>query len=265
MTALSLPARRQLPVPLVLGLQEGRRIVAHPIALTGFALTVVLMAVVTGYGPRDAFDVVTTGPTFYYGVFTFFAANLVASRDRRAHSGELLRGTPAPPIARVAGLCLGALVPTLLCAILVLAVHASSLARDLYVIAPTGWHLAQAPLTVLGGALLGIMVARVNSIPGTALLVMVAMFAVNVWLANHREDIQALGTYMSWTLWADEGRAWAGLEAGSPAWHVGYLAALCAMAATGAFLREAENRLQVLCIGGGFTAAAVAAGLLQLP
>jgi hypothetical protein len=37
------------------------------------------------------------------------------------------------------------------------------------------------------------------------------------------------------------------------------------MAATGAFLREARHRFRVLCLGGAFTAAAVAAGLLQLP
>jgi hypothetical protein len=270
MTAIALgraaPAR-SLPVPLVLGLQEGRRIVVHPIAVLGAAMTMLLVAIVGDDGPRNAFDVISTGPTFYYGVFVYFAANLVASRDRRAHSRELLAPASSPASSRVAGLCVAALVPALACAAFVLAVHTLNHARELYVVAPDVWHLAQAPLTVLGGALLGIMVARLSSIPGTALLVMVAMFAWNVWVSNHDEPIQPLGTFVSWAAWGpDYSQAgWFGVAPGSPAWHVAYLAALCAMAATGAFLREAPRRGPVLAVGAVFTLVAVVTGLLQLP
>jgi hypothetical protein len=130
------PALSPLPVAVVLGLQEGRRIVLHPIALVGLALMTVLVLVVGDNGSRDAFEVVSTGPTFFYGVFTYFAANLVASRDRRAHSGQLLAAVPSVRSTRVAGLCLAALVPTALSAAFVAAVHASNLLRGLYVVAP---------------------------------------------------------------------------------------------------------------------------------
>ena len=265
MTALALEAPpRPLPVPLVLGLQEGRRIVRHPIAVLGGLLTVVLVLIVGDNGPRDAFEVPLIGPNFYYGVFVYFAANLVASRDRRSHSGELLATTTVPATGRVAGLCIGALVPAALCAVFVYAVHAMALARGLYVEAPTVWHLTQAPLTVLGGALLGIMVARLSSVPGTALVVMVAMVATDVWLTNTSPNAELFGTFRTWAVWTTD-NSWEGTYAGSPFWHDVYLLCLCAMAAAGAFLREARSTWRVLWIGAGCTGAAVVASLLQLP
>jgi hypothetical protein len=258
------PARAALPVPVVLGLQEGRRIVLHPIALAGFALMTVLVVVVGDNGSRDAFDVVTNGPTFFYGVFTYFAANLVASRDRRAHSGELLAALPSSRPARVAGLCVAALVPAAVCTAFVTAVHASSSLRDLYVVAPDVWHLAQGPLTVLGGALLGIMVARWTSLPGVALLVMIAMILFNAWISEHDAEVQPLGTYVTWATWAPH-PYWAGMEPGSPAWHAAYLVALCAMAACGSFLRETGRPWRVLGLGAVLTALAVVPAVAQLP
>jgi hypothetical protein len=257
-------APRALPVPVVLGLQEGRRILLHPISLLGLVLLMAAAISEGGQlGPRGAFEITTALPVFFSGVFTYFAAHLVASRDRRAHSGELLAAVPAPRTSRVAGLCVAALVPALFCAAYVLALHSYFAATGTYVDAPSAWHLAHGPLTVLGGALLGTMVARLAIVPGAALLVMIAMVAANGWL-NSREDIQTLATFVSWPVW-DEGDGWHGVQPGSAAWHAVYLAALCAMAATGAFLREARNRFRVLCIGGVFTAAAAAAGVLQLP
>ena len=238
--------------------------VRHPIAVFGLAITTALVLVVGDNGPRDAFEVISTGPTFYYGVFVFFAANLVASRDRRSHSGELLAVTPSPSTDRVAALCVGALVPALLSAAFVVAVHTANLARDLYVVVPTGWHLAQAPLTVLGGALLGVMVARLTSVPGVALLVMVAMVLADAWLAGKPDTLQPLATYVAGAEYGD-GPGWHGHHPGSVAWHVVYVAALCAMAAAGAFLREARSTGRVLVVGGALTALAVAAGLAALP
>jgi hypothetical protein len=258
------PALSPLPVAVVLGLQEGRRIVLHPIALVGLALMTVLVLVVGDNGSRDAFEVVATGPTFFYGVFTYFAANLVASRDGRAHSGELLAAVPSLRSTLVAGLCLAALVPTALSAAFLAAVHASNLLRGLYVVVPDVWHLAQAPLTVLGGALLGIMVARWTRVPGVALLVMIAMVLYNAWISEHDARVQPLGTYVSWATWAAH-PDWAGMEPGSPPWHVAYLMALCAMAACGSFLRDTDRPWRVVGLGAVLTAVAVVPAVAQLP
>jgi hypothetical protein len=266
MTAAALDARqpRALPVPLVLGLQEGRRIVQHPIALVGLTLTVVSVLVIGDNGPRDAFDVLSVGPTFYYGVFVYFAANLVADRDRRAHTRELVTATPSPATDRTAGLCLAALVPTAVCAVFVLGVHVMQAARDLYVVTPGVWHLAQGPLTVLGGAVLGVMVSRWTSVPGAPVLVMLALVASSVAASNSR-GLGMLSMQVSWAVYVDDGRQWAGLHPGSPGWHAAYLLALSAMAACGSFLRETARPWRVVGLGAVLTALAVVFAVAQLP
>lgn len=256
--------QRPLPVPVVLGLHEGLRIVRHPLSLVGLALLLLFVGLEHDDGPRDAFEVITAGPTFFQGVFVYFAAHLVASRDRRADSGELLAALPVPAVGRVAGLCVAALVPALVSLTLVLTIDTYNSARDAYAVAPSVWHLVQGPLTVLGGALLGIMVARLSALPGTALLVMVAMLVANAWLSEEQHTLHTLATYVPWAVWGDHD-GWAGLHPGSPGWHAAYLAALCAMAATGAFLRDAVRTWRVLAVGAGCTAVAVLTGSLQLP
>ena len=266
MTAVALDRRLPGPwtVPLTLGLLEGRRIVLHPLALVGLVLTVLPMVVVGDNGPRDAFDVLVVGPNSYYGVLVYFAAWSVASRDRRSHTRELLAATPVLATGRVAGLCVGALAPAAVCVAVVLSIHAMQSLRDLYVVAPEPGHLAQPVVTVLGGALLGIMVARLTGVPGVALLVMIAMVLFNAWISEHDAAVQPLGTYVSWATWALHPH-WAGMEPGSPAWHVAYLAVLCALAACGSFLREARRPWRVVALGAGLTALAVVPALAQLP
>jgi hypothetical protein len=268
MTTVALSSRgaaRSLPVAVVLGAQEGRRIVLHPLGLLAAALSVLLIVSEGDNGPRAAFETTSVGPIFWYGVFIYFAAYLVASRDRRAHSGELLAPLPRGGVDRVAALCVAALAPAIACLAFVLVVDQLQAAQGAYVVRPDVWHLLQSPLTVLGGALLGIMVARLTRLPGVALLVMVAMVVVNVWLNGRPTTLQPLATFVPWAVYGETMEQWAGFHPGSPAWHDAYLVALSAMAATGAFLREADDRFRVLCIGGLFTSAAVVTGILQLP
>jgi len=257
---------RPLPVPVVLGWQEGWRIMRHPIALVGFALMVLVALAEWDQGARATFELISAGPTFFCGVFTYFAANLVASRDRRAHSGELLSVTPAAPTARVTALCLAALVPALVCAALVAVGHALLISNDGYgyLAQPTFWHLAAGPLTVLGGALLGIMVGRLTTLPGVALLVMVAMVTYDAWLSSDALlHYQPLATFVSWAAWGT-GTQWAGLIPGSTFWHDLYLLGLCAMAACGSFLREAQHRGRVLAVGALLTALTAVPAVEQL-
>jgi hypothetical protein len=246
---------------------EAWRIVTHPVALAGLALNVALIVAVGSDGGRSSFSAVTTGSTFYSGVFTYFAANLVATRERRSSAGELLTPLPAGPHPRTLALCLAALGPALLNAALVIVTFAAFAARDTFLVTPSFWHVAQGPLTVLGGALLGVMVGRWAPYPGTALAVMVAMVAFNVVVSNSPEQYRALGTEVSWARWGpnDESDGWYGYYPGSVAWHDAYLLGLCAMAAVGALLRTAFARLPLLVLGGLVTTTTVAAGWAQLP
>jgi hypothetical protein len=254
-----------LRVAAVLAAPEAWRIVRHPVALAGLTLHLVLFASVADNGPRDAFEVISTASTFFYGVFVFFAANLVATRIRREGSRELLAPLAAGEHERTLALCLASLGPTLLNVVVTAAGYLMLELRGLFEVHATFWHLAQGPLTVLGAALLGVMVARWAPYPGMALVVMVAMFAWNIWLSNDAGgDGGLLGTYVSWAVYGP-GTAWYGLHPGSPAWHAAYLAALCGMAAAGAVLRTSPRPWRVLPVGAVLTAAAVVTGWAQLP
>jgi hypothetical protein len=262
----SCPAR-EWPAAVQLARSEAWRIVRHPIALAGLVLNVGVILAVGSDGGRSAFSGVTTGSTFYAGVFTYFAANLVTTRERRSGADELLAPLPAGPHARTIALCLAALGPALLNAALVTLAFAVFATRDMFIVTPSFWHVAQGPLTVLGGALLGVMGGRWAPYPGVALVVMVGMIAFNVAVSNGAEQYRSLGTEVSWARWVpnNEADGWYGYYPGSVAWHDAYLLALCGMAAAGTLLRTATARLPVLVPGGLLTAAMLAAGWAQLP
>ncbi len=251
-------------VVLALARAEAVRLVRHPIALVGLALTVFMLA-----GPQPgrsavAFDSLTTATTFMYGVFVFFAANLLTTRDRRAGAEQMLAAAATRAFERVLAMCLAALGPTLLAAMVVGIAAWAYDARDFLVVAPSFWQLAQGPVTVLGAALLGIMVARWAPYPGAPVLVMVAVVAWNVYV-NDSESSRPVGMFTSWAVWEDDNGGWGGMEPGSPGWHVVYLVGLCAMAAVGALSSAARPRLPLLVAGAGLTVATVLAGSAALP
>ncbi len=163
---------RSLQVALQLAPAEARRLLLHPVFVAGFLLNVTLVLVVADNDPRDSFDAVSTGATFYSGVFVYFAASLVASRERRARSAELLTPLSTTEHERTLALLLAALAPALLNLAFTLAVHAQLALRGLYLVEPSAAHLAQGPLTVLGGALLGIMVTRWAPYPSVPVVAM---------------------------------------------------------------------------------------------
>ncbi len=250
-------------VALTLALAEAWRIVRHPVALVGFALGVLMLAVVGTNSPVDAFEAPTTGPTYFFGVFAYFAANLVTTRDRRADADELLAPVATDRLTRTLANILAALGPALVTAGVVVVTVGAYDALGFFEVRPDFWHLAQGPVSVLGGALLGIMVGRWAPYPGVALLVMVAMVAWNVVTANS-ESWGAVGTYASWARYTDDG-SWGGLYPGSPFWHVVYLGSLCGMAAAGALLRDVASRLPLLAVGALLTVSAVLSGWAALP
>lgn len=255
---------RRLPPAVVLGMQEGRRVFLHPASLAVVGLMVVVVLTLRDDGPRHAFELVSAMPTWFQGVATFFSAHLVASRDRRADGLEMLAPLPVSDAARTWAMVVAALVPAAFCAVLVAGVDRANRLQGLYLVPPDFWHLAQAPLTVLGAALLGLMVARCTALPGAPLLTMIVMVSTAAWL-NARPTLQPLSTFVLWPVWGEADDVWHGMNPGSPAWHVAYLCSLCAMAAAGAFLAETRRRWIPLSVGALATTAAAVTGMLQLP
>jgi hypothetical protein len=253
----------QLTMALQIAPREGLRLLRHPVFVASLLLLGYQQVTIATMGPQPAFHSLVSAPTFFAGVLVFFAANLTATRARRSRSEELLEPLPGDAQGRTLGLCLGALAPALLVQVTVLLAYAYTAATDLWVQDPTLAHLVQGPVTVLGGALLGIMVARWAPYTGVAVVVMVAMIAFDVWVAN-RPHLAPLGTYMNWASYGS-GEGWYGFEPGDAHWHVTYLALLCAMALTGALLRSSRRPLLVLAVGAALTVGAVAAGFQAVP
>ena len=249
-------------VLLALGDTEFRRLVTHPVFIGGLVLMTVVATIERETGPRAAYSVVTSGATFFLGPFVFFAANLLASRERRDDAEEWLSSLPVPRHGRTAAALFATLAPAVITALLTVLVYGAFAYTGLLARNPHPLELATPPLAILGAGALGVMVARWAPWPGAAALVMVALVAVHV---SFPERLALLGAYVEFAAWGEAFEDWAGVIDGSRVWHAVYLLALCAMAATGALLVDARRKALVLAVGAAFTALAGLAGWAQLP
>lgn len=257
------PTRAVVPA---LAVQEARRLLLHPLMLLGFGLWTVnaVRAVIADGGPREAFETIDSMLSFYPGIFTILVGGLVATRDRRAESREMLAPLPGRQEERLLALVLAAAVPALVGMALQLALHGYFLLDGRYLVPPGVAHILQGPVTLMGGLLLGVMVGTWAPSRASAVITMVLMVAVNVYLGA-RPDLAPFGPMMSWAQWGTSGSVWAGTFPGSPGWHVVYLLGLTGMAATAALLRVADRRTTLVVAGFTTLAVAVVGGVGQLP
>lgn len=261
------PVRSVVPV---LALAEARRLLLHPFTLLGFAVYVVATAstVVSDQGPRSAFETTTLVQTFYPGMMLVLSGAMLATRDLRAGTGEVLGPLPGRAEERVKALLLASVAPALTGLVLTVALHALYLGLDRYAHTPDGvpgvWHMLGAPVTLVGATMFGVMVGVWVPSRVAALLGLVALVVYNLAL-DGRGDLHLLGMAVGWARWGLYADSWAGVFDGSPALHVVYLCALCAMAAAAAWVRVAERRTAAVVTGLVALAVAVAAGIGQLP
>lgn len=247
-----------------LALSEAWRLIRHPLMLVGGGITLLVTLLSLARSPGTRFDAVTAAPTFYAGVFVILAANLVATRDSRSGATEMLASAPTSPVRRTLSLILAAVAPAVACAGLVLLADAYLRATGGYVVAPNGWYLAQTPLTIFGAGLLGILVARWLPYRAAPYLVVVGVITANVIASNHPETIHTLGLYVAWERFVPAG-GWAGLYPGSVSLHTGYLAGLCALAATCALAHDARRRRVFVLAAAVIVAGTAVSAWTQLP
>lgn len=259
------PATSVVPA---LARREAGRLLRHPFMVVGFALYLMTIgySLAVDTSATTAFSLVNGFPSFYPGIFTILAGSLVASRDHRAGTTELLSPLPGRAFERVLALCLACLAPAALLLLLTLALHALYLQQGVYVEEPGIAHLTQGAVTVLGGTLFGVMVGTWAPTRSAALVALAAMVFANVWLNADEGPENLLGLSVSFEQWgSDDGRVWGGLAPGSPSWHVAYLLGLCGLAACAALLRVAHRRTPVLLAAIAALALAVAGAVWQLP
>jgi hypothetical protein len=248
--------------------REAVRLLRHPFMVVGFGLYVMI----AGYtlfvdtSATTAFSLIDSFPSFYPGVFTILAGSLVASRDHRAGTRELLSPLPGRALERVLALCLACLAPAAVTLLLTVGLHAVHLQQGVYVDEPGIAHLTQGAVTVLGGSLFGVMVGTWAPTRSAALVALAVMVFANLWLNGDEGSHNLFGLSVGWGQWGSaDGRVWGGLAPGSPAWHVVYLLGLCGLAACAALLRVAHRRAPVLLASVVSLAVAVTGGIGQLP
>ena len=268
MTAVTVPAVAPVAavVPRLAG-SEARRLLRHPVMLLGFALWIFATAesFVSGDIKVVQASEMLVSLAFFPGIPALIAAHMVATRDRRAGTLDLLGTTPARTEERVRALCLAGFAPAAVALVLNVALFVTLSSMDAFGATPTVWHLVQAPLAVLGACLLGTMVGVWAPVAVAPVITMVLMVGVHV-AVSERTPAQLFAPVSFWADWGPfDGSVWVGWHPGSPAWHDLYMVGLCGMAAAAAVVRVAERRRPVVVLGLCAVAVAVAAGVLQLP
>ena len=263
-TTIAPPDRDVVPV---LALAEARRLLVHPVMLAGFGLWLLISSnLFWGDEPRplDVFESVGTALSWTPGVFAILAGYLVATREQRAGSLDVLGALPAREPERVRALCMAALAPGLVGLVLNLGLAVLLLATDMFAVTPSVAHLLQAPLTLVGAVLLGVHVAVWAPYPIAPALAVVGMVGFHVAF----EEGSTIGLLKPAVFWADwgrtEGELWDGFIAGSPGWHVVYVAGLCGLAAAAALVRVTRSP-RLVASGLTVLAVTVAAAVLQQP
>jgi hypothetical protein len=246
---------------------EALRLLRHPVMLVGFALWVAVTVESFLHEIRvvQAFEMVTGAISFFPGVPAVLAAHMVATRDVRAGTVELLTSAPVRLEARVRALLLASFVPAAAALLLNTALTVTLVLRDEFAQVPSVWHVAQGPLTVLGACLLGTMIGVWSPSPVAPVVSMVGLIAAHVVVAE-RGSAQLFGPAVFWSDWGIyDGSVWVGLVPGSASWHLVYVTGLCGLAAAGALVRVAARRGAVVALGLAALALTAVAGAAQLP
>jgi len=251
----------RVPVPLALAAFDARRLV--PRVLTVLVAALVLRSLLVA-APVYTFGGVNQSIGQYWAFAGLLVLVLVASVGGRDRDVEGLAALPCGPRTRV----LGTAVILLLAA---LAVYALSVLRLHRVsgagydnLLPDRWELAQPALLVLGGGLLGLLVARL--LPVWAAVPVGAVGAV-LWtgVVGGVDNWPMLAPLLEWVQYDDRNPAAVQLQPGSLGWHNAYLLGLCGLGLVAALLREPGRRLGLLVAGVVLTGATVAAAALALP
>ncbi len=251
----------RVPVPLALAGFDVRRLVPR---LLTVLLAYVLARALLAAPPAYTYDGVNKTIGLYWTFVGLFVLVLVASVGGRDRDDEGLAALPSGPRTRVVGtaVTLG-LAAVLVYALATIRLHQVDDKGYAYLL-PGPWELAQPALLVLGGGMLGLLVARL--LPVWAAVPVAAVGAI-LWTGavGSKEHWAMLAPLVEWVKYDEHHQGATALLPGSLAWHNAYLLGLCGLGLIAALLREPGRRRGLVVTGVLVTGGTVAAALLALP
>jgi hypothetical protein len=254
-------------VVFALARAEGRRLLRHPLVVTGavmsgamFVLTTWDSAPVLG---RD--DILIGAALLPFAATVFLAENMAALRSRRDGTEELYEGLVAPPAARTEGHLLSVLWPLGLGVGLVLAMTGFLLANH-----PVGLlsllELAVGPVLVALLGALGILLSRWWPWTAAGPIVLVALASVQVALIAQITPSDSLTRYRwlaPWNPLSTYGEPSPELVVRPSGWHLLYLVGLVAVFGAGAAARHRPRRGALVTVSAGLLLL-LTGGIVQL-
>ena len=266
------------PEVSVLAHTEAHRFLRHPLFGLGVAALVLVpgLSIATGknFGPDPIF--VTMLSSFFLGVFGFAVAHRLTTSLHR--TTELVSTTPVGRRTRTVALLLACGVPAATSATLLALFWVYTLVEP-----PAGngpdasvaWFgdertidilavlVAGGPLAALGGALLGVAVARWAAFRGSLLVGVVVLVLGTLSLSADSMPTKVRATSPI-VIFGDETVVDGAIVSArlidgiSPIWYCVYVACLCGLAVVAALLRDGSNVTALVKIGALIGAAAAA-------
>ena len=254
----ALPIR--VPVPVALAGLDARRLLLR-VSMLGVVLLVVrLLLAIFNPNPYDGVNGLVG---FYWAFVGLTAMGIVAATSGRDRGQELLDALPTGGRSRVLSWSLLLAGAAGLEYVLLLALRYGPARPSYAALLPDAWELAQGPILLLGGGLLGLLGARlVVGWIATPVCVVLGVMWVGVFSGDGL-GITMLSPVVEWIQYREDSRII--VEPGSLGWHNAYLLGLCALGVTASLLREPGPRRGLVLSGVGIVAATAVAGALALP
>lgn len=254
----ALPIR--VPVPVALAGFDARRLVLR---LTTLGVVYLVIRLFPPTFNEKAFEGVNGLVGFYWAIIGLVVLAIVAATGGRDRGQELLEALPRGARSRILSWTL-----LLACAAFVeyavlLVLRYGPASPTYAALLPNAWELAQGPLLLLGGGLLGLLAARfVIGWVAAPVCVVLSIMWVGV-LGSTFSAIQMLAPVVEWIEYHEDARVI--VQPGSFGWHNAFLLGLCCLGVVVALLREPGPRRGLVLSGLGVVAATAVAGALALP
>lgn len=260
--AMAGPGGRRVPVPVALAGLDARRLLLRPTTL--LVLYILYRVFAPALPATDAYEGVNRTIGFSLAFVGLGLLAVVAAIGGRDRGVEIVEALPASGRSHVLSwaVLLGVM------AVLEYAFLAvSRFGREAPVYAhllPDAWELAQGPLMILGGGLLGLLLARLLSAwIATPLAVVLGIAWVGFLSSSFIAGTTMLAPVIEWIQYHEDGRVV--VEPGSFAWHNAYLLGLCGLGVVAALLPESGPRRWLVAVGTALAVFTIAAGALALP